>query len=345
MRRNRTEKVHGPYQHRNRWRVVVTGSDGRQTVASFASRAEAEAVAASARAQSTGRTVSAAVDAFEAWQRDRGLAASSVHRTHNGLLAILQLEANGHRPLRWLTPARAEQLYADVQVGRAVDTQRSELGYARALGKFCVKRGWLAANPFAGVEAVGRRKRGKVQLHADEARKLFAVCLEEKSKASIAVAVALLLGLRASEVTNLQARDIDDGGRLVWVQRGKTAAARRTLEVPTVLRPILVELAAGRPGAAWLFGAADIERRSRHWMLHHVGRLCELAGVPVVCVHALRGTHASLATSAGASAYAVASALGHTSPVVTEAHYVSVQSRADNTQRAVLTVLDGGRRG
>lgn len=35
-------QAHGPYRHGNRWRIVVTEIDGRQTAFSFASREEAE---------------------------------------------------------------------------------------------------------------------------------------------------------------------------------------------------------------------------------------------------------------------------------------------------------------
>jgi integrase len=284
-----------------------------------------------------------AVDAYEVWQRERGLAGSSIARTRDHLRAILKLDGNGHRPLRWVTPKRAAEFYEAAQPNRAVDTHRNELGCAKAWGKYCVKQGWLTTNPFSGVEAIGRRKRGKLQLHATEARKLLDKCIEERSRESVAVALALLLGLRASEVAHRQVRDLDDGERLLWVPRGKTAAARRHLEVPEVLRPLLRELAGDRPGAAWLLGASDLDRPTRHWVLYNVGRLCDLAKVPVITAHGLRGTHASLATAAGATSHVVAGALGHASTSVTEAAYIAPQARADSTQRAAMKVIQGGR--
>jgi integrase len=64
------------------------------------------------------------------------------------------------------------------------------------------------------------------------------------------------------------------------------------------------------------------KKRDRYWLAHHVERLCTEAGVPVVCTQSLRGLHASVATEAGATSHVVASALGHSSPAVTHAHYV-----------------------
>ena len=52
--------------------------------------------------------------------------------------------------------------------------------------------------------------------------------------------------------------------------------------------------------------------------------------MPVVCPHSLRGLHATLATEAGATSHVVAAALGHTSPAVTQAHYI----QSGTTQRA-----------
>jgi integrase len=57
-------------------------------------------------------------------------------------------------------------------------------------------------------------------------------------------------------------------------------------------------------------------------------KLVEEAGVPVVCSHSLRGLHATLATAAGATSHVVASALGHSSPAVTHAHYIEGRRHA-----------------
>jgi len=64
--------------------------------------------------------------------------------------------------------------------------------------------------------------------------------------------------------------------------------------------------------------------------------------VPLVCAHALRGTHSSLAEAAGATSHLVAEALGHTSSKVTHAHYTSAEAVAGAKQQRVLQVLDGG---
>jgi integrase-like protein len=151
---------------------------------------------------------------------------------------------------------------------------------------------------------------------------------------------SFLLGLRASEVTDRVVRDLDDNGRLLWIEFGKTKRSRRTLEVPALLRPYLLALAKDRPADAQLISRTISERtgknRDRHWLLYHVERLCAEAEVPVVCTQSLRGLHASVATDAGATSHVVASALGHSSPAVTHAHYIDgATARRARTRRVI----------
>jgi hypothetical protein len=84
-----------------------------------------------------------------------------------------------------------------------------------------------------------------------------------------------------------------------------------------------VPLAKGRAADAQLISRTVSRRsgkkRDRYWLSHHVERLCAEAKVPVGCAQSLRGLHASVATEAGATPHAVASALGHRSPAVTHA--------------------------
>lgn len=58
--------------------------------------------------------------------------------------------------------------------------------------------------------------------------------------------------------------------------------------------------------------------------------------MPVVCTQSLRGLHASVATDAGANSHVVASALGHSSPAVTHAHYIdAATARRARTRRVI----------
>jgi hypothetical protein len=70
--------------------------------------------------------------------------------------------------------------------------------------------------------------------------------------------------------------------------------------------------------------------------------LCRLAGVPEVVPHSLRGLHATLALEGGATADAVAKALGHSSFAMTEQHYASPSSVSNARSSRVAQTLGGG---
>jgi integrase len=350
------QKVHGPYRHGIKWRLLVRDADGGQEALSFPTEAAANAHKRNLLKQIAGRTVSEAVQEFVVEKREIGLRSGTVKRAEFHLRAFFQLdgEVNGvSMPYAEtggmpedLQPKTCEQLYTAMVKTCAVDTHRNALAEAKAFGAWCVKQGWIAANPLAEITAVGQRNRGKKQLRIDEARKLVDLCVRranEGDEAAVGTMTAFLLGLRASEVTDRVVRDLDDDGRLLWIEFGKTKRSRRTLEVPAILRPYLLALAKGRAPDAQLISRMVSRRsgkkRDRFWLLYHVERLCVDAGVPVVCTQSLRGLHASVATDAGATSHVVASALGHSSPAVTHAHYIDgATARRARTRRVVGTV-------
>jgi integrase len=184
------------------------------------------------------------------------------------------------------------------------------------------------------VQGLGRRRLGKPQLTTDEARRFLAKALElaADDEGAIAAAMALLMGMRAGEIVERTVRNLDDDGRLLWITDAKTQAGVRRLEVPPQLQEHLLRLARGKRPADRLFGRAT----HRHWVLRAVHRICKAAGVPRVPSHGLRGTHATLAVSAGATSHVVAAALGHESFATTARHYARTEAIESAVQERVL---------
>ncbi len=344
--------VCGPYKHRARYRIIiVTGrtSRGRQSYTrSFDSRAKAAAWTREFQRQvrSAGRTVEDAVNEYIAHQKRKGNKTGTIATTGYRLRAILDYSM----PLVDLTPRRAQELYDElVDDGGAVDTHHGCLVQARAFGRFCHDKMWLSVNPFLKVEPVGKKSRGKEQLRLDEARAFLSFCFrawrEDKDRGAIAAALPLLLNMRASEVAQLTARDVDDRGRLLWIaeEDGKTDAARRRALVPAVLVPALVEMAASPvTDGGHLFCIDSGEKPAdRHWVSRSVRRMLTGAKVPGITTHGLRGTHATLATVEGVTGDAVARAMGHTNPSMTERHYIDADAAADaQTRRVAESLID-----
>lgn len=331
-----------PQPHGRKWRVVHPDEQGRRTRTTFDSEREALEFIDRfyvATSGSFGRTVAQAVDEYLASRREAGIKAQSVTTLGYRLKGLLRTTERD-RPVASLSAAIAKRLLATRKTKRgarpSTDTMVGELVAAQGFAAWCVEQGWLRSDPFAELEVTGARSRGKAQLRIDEARRFVSTALAEKSREGVAAAMALMMGMRASEIAHRQVRDVDDGGRVLWIDRAKTRKGDRHLEVPEVLREPLLALCAGRKSTEPLFGDVD-----RHWVGYHVRRLCDVAKVPVVCPHGLRGTMASIAVQAAPVEH-VAAALGQTGPAVTRRHYLSSGAEERGRGRAMLKVMNGG---
>lgn len=158
-----------------------------------------------------------------------------------------------------VTPRRAAAMYEQLQLTEskttrkplAAATQRLALWASRNFFAWASTVGCVGSNSFKDVKPVGKVSAGKPQLRIEEARRFTQTVLElfETSGHALPIGalVALVMGLRTQEVLLREVRDLDDGGRLLWIDEGKTANAKRHLEDPELLRPYLLRLAAGRP--------------------------------------------------------------------------------------------------
>lgn len=346
--RERHERCHGPYGPiGGQYRVIFVGADGSRDSAYFESERKALDAIAIFRKNAETRTIQVAVDSYIASQEKRvsegELRTSTVAREAFHLRKMLQLETNGMLDLKRLNAKLAAQLY-DARSG-AVDTHRNGLSVCKAFGRWCAERGWLPADPFAKIKGRGRRKKGKAQLRIEESRKVIDVCAARLTTDDGAVCTLayLLLSTRNGEVVLAHVRDVDDDGRMFWIPDSKTEAGRRQIEVPAVLQPGLLRLTADRKPDEPLFAHAVTRARPQDWAREQVWRICKLAGVPEVGPHGLRGTHATIADSAGATAELVAATLGHASTAITEGGaYIDKRQAENAARRRAWKVFDGG---
>lgn len=335
------DRIHGPYKHRRQWRVIEVRADGSRALVSFATEAEALKYIAAARRVAIGQTVGSAVteylDSLRATPGRGGLVRreSTVRLAGWRLVALLRLPAED-RPLGTLTRSVARSLFERRSAEVKPDTLQGELATVDRWVRYCIDRGYLGNNPFDGLVVMGERSAGKPQLRIDEARRFLDTALAEESREGLAAALALLTGMRATEITGLLVHDLDDGGRVLWVadnavRRLKTRKQRQ-LAVPSLLVPYLQALAAGKAQDARLWGDVD-----RHWLHYHVSRLCEKAGVPLVTPHGLRGTWATLARGV-LPTDGVAATLGNL-PKVSERNYIAPGAAESADSRAVEGIL------
>jgi integrase len=357
--RRRGERVLGPYPHAGKWRLIVVGPGGEKSRREYESKKEAERVKVCVERElqiADERTVADAKKEYAMYLRaEKQNKPGSVDDTEYRLgMFFSEVDEEGKvirglddEALSSITPKKGAELYTGLrrrktQSGKplAVDSHRNILAEAKSFLKWCLGKKWIVRNPLDEVEGVGRRHHGKEQLRIDEARKWQAKAIQfadRGEEGAVAAMMCLLMGMRCSEVVGRVVRDLDDGGRLLWIPDSKTMAGRRKLQVPDYLQPYLVALAKGREPKAALFG-----EHWRDWPRKWVQRICKAAGVPKVTAHAMRGLHSTLAVDSGITSHAVAAALGHESFKTTAESYATPDAVASAQQKRVLGVLKGG---
>lgn len=342
----RRARAYGPYKRGSKFRVHFvsgSGSDRTTTYEVFTSQADAQRCVDAANDEAQGVTVIAAIKAFLDFKRAQGRADLTVsayeQRLHGLLVGYLS------RPVRSIA-RRGAQLYEAAQAGRGADAHQNMLTVGRIWAKWCTKKGWLRADPFADVEVVGQRVHGgdKERLTIDETRKLEEWCYAHPGQDAAVTLAYLYLGTRNSELGRRNVRDLDDGGRLLRIGKTKTRAGRRALRIPEGLGDMLVAIAGGRPPDAPLFLDANGNRMSRNVARKLVRRTLAAAGVRVMPPQALRRTHAELAADAGETGYAIARALGHATgaaPKVTTQAYIGREAAEEARRAAFMRTVRG----
>jgi integrase len=231
---------------------IVDRATRKATNRIFETREEAEGVAQGLKRQArqgASLSVGQAFDKYERWLAEvghkgegnkPGTVKTTMHRLRSLFAQAMKTAVSA------LTPVFAGKLY-DALTG-AVDSRRNTLAEAKTFLRWCRSRGWTKLNALEHVKGLGRRRRGKPQLTTDEARKFLAKALEraDEDDGAIAAAMALLMGMRASEIVERTIRNLDDGGRLLWITDAKTQAGIRRLQVPPQLQGHLQRIARGR---------------------------------------------------------------------------------------------------
>lgn len=345
-------RAYGPYKHGNQWRVAwaeyvdVNGVRTRTTTYEIVdSEAEGIELVAGARDEAQGFTVRMAVDAFIEAKKTKGLASTTIDNYNFRLARLLGLDRNANRPIRFVA-GRGGELYAG-SIRGAADTHINGLNVGRMFGAWCVKQRMLKTNPFADVEAQGRKTPGaaKPRLTVNESRKLEAYCFQHSSNPDCVLTYGyLMLGKRASELVGVRVRDLDDDGWLLRITKAKTEASVKSIGVPERLRAMLLELAKGRAQDAHLFVNMSGEPMSRYVARDRVRAVLKAAKVPVLPPQALRRTFVDNAERQGFALHAIADMAGHESTAITRRSYMSPERVESGAVERNLKVLAGGKR-
>lgn len=361
-RRDETDRVLGPTfipskAGASRWRVVVispkeTREDRRRLTRWFTTEVDAQEVCdqvAAGISRRNATTLDGAIRDYEQHLAEKGTGEKSRAETCRRLrLFFPELD----RQVTRVSPEDAEYYYEAFRKRLksdgepiSVDYHRSTLINARSMFKWLLKRGLVGANPFALVEGIGRRSKGKAQHTGDEARRFYRYCLA-RAKAgdvnALASLMALLMGLRSADLCRRIVRDVDMDGTVLRVYDGKTKMSNRPRHIPIALQPMVAKIVKGRAPGEPLFPTpyTDDGHHTRRWLEQAVEKLCAAAGVPRVVPHALKGTAGTVLAETGELADRIADHLSHEDAATTRGHYVDDAAlRGARTARGAAAIM------
>lgn len=356
------ERVLGPYEQHNGWRVVRVLADGtrKSRVLPTEGAARRYIDVLLAELESSDHTTESALAEYRKHLRAKG--------DSDGGIVVVEWAVNLFFPkpvtLSMLSQKHCARRYEEIRATPsehtkrplAADTHRGALSRVKQFFGWCVERGWLKTNPVADIKGIGKRRpRGKSlgrdgnELRVKQAREWYykALTLADKGdEGAVAGLTAMLLGMRAGEIVSRRVRDLDEDsapGDLLWIPCSKTPAGRRTLEVPEVLRPHLLYRADAKKPDRYLFELDVGVPHDNGWVRRQIHRICKAAKVQTVTAHAMRGLLATLTSERGLAGHLIAATLGHESyENMTLKAYAAPGSRETGVNRRGLTILKGG---
>jgi integrase len=342
-----------------RWSVSGAGyrTQGDAKTARAASIKEAEAKRGRARtvpaAITVGQYLTRWLDGHSATIRP---ASAVAYRSHVRALQKLPIAAVKVRALAELDVRR---LVGELRAsGMAHENMLGRLRVLRLALSGAVREGVTGANPALGIRVPRTTPKFVAQTWtAAEASKFLAFTRDAGDPDYPAYRLAVTTGMRRGELLGLEWQDVELGAGLLNVRRQRTevygtatTAAPKTAssEAPIHLDPetvrVLEELRAasgGLSGDTVILCPGTGAPYLPKVFLEHFKEACRAAGVPVIRVHDLRHTAATLLAEAGVPLRVVQERLRHWSPAMTERYTHAQAGSAQLAAGAMGDLLAG----
>lgn len=146
-------------------------------------------------------------------------------------------------------------------------------------------------------------------------------------------------GLRPSEIIERVVRDVDVFTKSLFIERAKTEAGDRKVEIPEVLWPHFQARIKGKKPLEPLLPNDNGSFYGRAFVLGNTRRICKALGLHRMTAHGLRGSHSTIAQEGGATGHLVAQQLGHANEKVTQDHYTIPGTKERQVRGKALRVL------
>ena len=216
----------------------------------------------------------------------------------------------------------------------------------RTVYKYGAKRCGITANPFEGIEKIGKARIKSLTFWTYDQYSTF-IRMIEKPVIHMAFQVLYFTGIRIGELFALTAGDIDMEEGVMHITKSlqrmnrqdiitppKTEKGTRDITLPMFLIKELenyMHMIYDCNGETRLF---NISKQSLYYPMK---KYADLADVPRIRIHDLRHSHVALLIEKGVSPLAIAERLGHDSVTVTLGTYGHLYP---NKQKEIANLLD-----
>ncbi len=322
---------------------------------------------------------------LKTWLADtvKGTRRKTTHATYTSFVRTHLAPRIGGFRLQALRPIHVQSLFAAMERdGIGARTRQAVFATLRRALADAVKMQVIATNPSAAIERPRVPRSAVTPLSADQVAQLFetARAMDEQRdiwraarkssrpahrlSVEAVVAVAIGTGARQGELFGLKWSDYDAGSGVLRIARsivctggkpevgeGKTAASRRTIDLPTLAREALDRHREAQPAtphpSAWIFADWNGQPLRRQNFARRTWRpLVTRAGLPGARFHDLRHSCASFLLTRGVHPRVVQQILGHADVGTTLAVYSHVSEglgklAAGELDAALLKRLDG----
>jgi integrase/recombinase XerD len=207
------------------------------------------------------------------------------------------------------------------ELGRAINTINSRLRAGRTFFNYCLRKKYITANPFDGIQQLKKRH----EVGATFTKRQLKRLLDAPDVSSFVGLrdLSLMLtfahtGVRLTELTSFRVQDVSfDGKGAINVQRAKNRYARRiplTSRLKQVLQAYIGERGVLDTDALFInienqpLGARTIQERLKHY-----GKVTGVEKEVAVSPHAFRRTFCRLKVEAGTNIFVLQRLSGHQS--------------------------------
>lgn len=223
----------------------------------------------------------------------------------------------GREPVSLIDEARVESYKTwRVKEHKVRDiTVRHDLHALSTFFHYAIKQRWTRDNPIRGVSMPSDADAVRMHILTTKEEKTYFIRAAKYQDLYDAGRLLLNQGMRPDELTGLLKTDADLERGQIRIQRGKSAAARRILDLTAESRSILARRMAGK--SPWLFPSKRKPGQHIRRLNSAHDRLCAIAlksGIAINWViYDFRHTFATRMAQAGVDLATLAAILGHNS--------------------------------